>query len=57
MDCQEPHREDATRTFIDQIDVIKRFVQNYTSTFMWATTAEDMELAARANRVSPISPQ
>ena len=37
---------------MDQMDVIKRFVQNYTTTFMWATTAEDMEVAVRANKAS-----
>ena len=52
MGCTAPHNEDATRTFMDQMDVIKRFVQNYTTTFMWATTAEDMEVAVRANKAS-----
>ena len=51
MGCGEPQREDATRTFLDQMDVIKRFVQNYTSTFLWATTSKDMELAVPANKV------
>ena len=51
MGCREPYREDATRTFIDQMDVIKRFVKNYTSTFMYATTAEDVADAFKAGKV------
>ncbi|CAI8014227.1 Dipeptidase 1 [Geodia barretti] len=54
MGCGEPHREDATRTFLDQMDVIKRFVQNYTSTFLWATTSKDMELAVPANKIASL---
>ena len=36
---------------MDQMDVIKRFVQNYTLTFMYATTADDIDEAFKANKV------
>ena len=51
MPCGEPQREDATRTFMDQMDVIKRFIKNYTLTFMYATTADDIDEAFKANKV------
>lgn len=52
MSCYEPQRQDSTRTFMDQMDVIKRFVQQYSSTFMYATSANDMEAAAKDGKVS-----
>ena len=36
---------------MDQMDVIKRFIQNYTLTFMYATTANDIDEAFKANKV------
>ena len=51
MPCSEPSRDDATRTFLDQMDVIKLFVQSYPLTFMYATTADDIDEAFKANKV------
>lgn len=51
MPCHEPGREDATRTFLDQMDIIKRFVQNYTQTFKFATSSNDIEEAFETNKV------
>ena len=51
MPCSEPSRDDATRTFLDQMDVIKLFVQSYSQTFMYATTADDIDEAFKANKV------
>ena len=51
MPCEEPSILDSTRTFLDQMDVIKRFVQNYTFTFQYATTADDIDKSYEANKV------
>ena len=44
MPCESQFK-DATRTFIDQIDVIRLFVQEYSDTFMFATSVSDIETA------------
>ncbi|XP_064398418.1 dipeptidase 1-like [Halichondria panicea] len=44
MPCATQYK-DATRTFIDQIDVIKLFVRNYSDTFMFATSVDDIQTA------------
>ena len=54
MPCQEPSIEDATRVFLDQMDVIKRFVQNYSLTFSYATSSQDIETAFKDNRVASL---
>lgn len=51
MPCEEPSILDSTRTFLDQMDVIKRFIQNYTFTFQYATTADDINESFKANKV------
>lgn len=56
MPCEEPSVFDSTRTFLDQIDVIKRFVQNYTLIFQYATTADDINESFKANKVLGIVP-
>lgn len=40
---------DATRTFIDQMDVIRRMVTKYSDTFELALTADDIERAYYQN--------
>jgi len=45
---------DATRTFIDQIDVIKLFVQKYPQTFMFATSADDIVSAATSGHIASL---
>lgn len=44
--------KDATRTFIDQMDTIKRFVQQYNETFKFATSAADIEAAAGSGQIA-----
>ena len=44
MDCSSQYA-DATRTFLDQIDVIRQFVAQYSTVFKFATTADDIEHA------------
>jgi membrane dipeptidase len=41
MGCSAQFK-DATRTFIDQMDVIHRFVANYSDTFQFATSSKDI---------------
>ncbi len=48
MPCSSQYK-DATRVFIDQIDVIKRFVHQYSDTFQLALTAEDITIAYYGN--------
>ena len=45
---------DATRTFINQIDVIKRFVQKYPQTFVYATSAADIVSAAASGHIASL---
>ena len=45
---------DATRTFINQIDVIKRFVQKYPQTFVYATSAADIISAAAGGHIASL---
>ena len=51
MDCDTQFK-DATRTFIDQIDVIKRFVQWYPDDFKLATSSQDIVDAARTGHIA-----
>ena len=44
MPCSTQYK-DATRTFIDQMDVIKRFVRKYPNTFQFATSSADIASA------------
>ena len=53
MTCASQFK-DATRGFIDQIDTIKRFVQQYSETFMFATTAADIEKAAETGQIASL---
>ena len=45
---------DATRTFIDQMDVIKRFVQQYPQVFKFATSANDIVSAATTGHIASL---
>ena len=45
---------DATRTFIDQMDVIKRFVQQYPQVLKFATSADDIVLAATTGHIASL---
>ena len=45
---------DATRTFIDQIDVIKLLVKKYPDTFQFATSSSDIAAALRSNRIASL---
>ena len=45
---------DATRTFIDQMDVIKRFVQQYPQVFKFATSADDIVSAATTGHIASL---
>ena len=46
--------KDATRIFIDQMDVIKRFVQKYPQTFKFATSTADIEDALKQNQIASL---
>ena len=45
---------DATRTFIDQIDVIKLLVKKYPDTFQFATSSSDIASALKSNRIASL---
>ena len=45
---------DATRTFIDQMDVIKRFVQQYSQVLKFATSADDIVSAATTGHIASL---
>lgn len=51
MPCSTQYK-DATRTFIDQMDVIKRFVTNYSDTFQFATSTSDIEDALNKGKIA-----
>jgi len=53
MSCQSQYF-DATRTFIDQIDVIKRFVAQYSSVFQFATSADEIESAFNSSHIASL---
>lgn len=44
MPCSTQYK-DATRTFLDQIDVVKLLVEKYPSAFTFASSASDIENA------------
>ena len=45
---------DATRAFIDQIDIIKLFIRKYPDTFQFATSSDDIIAATKANRIASL---
>ena len=45
---------DATRTFIEQMDVIKGFVQQYPQVFKYATSADDIVSAATTGHIASL---
>ena len=53
MSCDTQYK-DATRTFIDQIDIIKLVVDKYSSIFKWAVSASDIEDADRDGRIASL---
>ena len=50
MGCSTQYH-DSTRTFIDQIDVIKRFVAQY-PIFQFATSADEVESAFNSGHIA-----
>ena len=53
MGCSTQFR-DATRTFIDQIDVIKLVVKQYSSTLSFALSSHDIEEAADQGKIASL---
>lgn len=53
MSCSTQFK-DATRTFIDQIDVIKRFVKKYPIIFKFATSSADIEAAGTSGLIASL---
>ena len=51
MGCSSQFK-DATRTFIDQIDVIRRFVAQYSYAFKFVTTSKDILDAFHENKIA-----
>ncbi len=51
MPCSTQYK-DATRTFIDQMDIIKRFVAKYPDTFQFATSTSDIDDALRNGKIA-----
>ena len=45
---------DATRAFIDQIDVIKLLVKRYPDTFQFATSSSDITSAMKTNHIASL---
>ena len=52
MGCNSQYH-DSTRTFIDQIDVIKRFVAQY-SEFQFATSADEIESTFNSGHIASL---
>ena len=46
--------KDATRTFIDQIDVIKLLVKKYPDTFQFATSSSDIASSLNSGRIASL---
>ena len=53
MPCDSQYK-DATRAFMDQVDVIKRVVSNYSSTFKFATSVADIKAAYRSRQIASL---
>ena len=53
MPCTTQYK-DATRTFLDQIDIIKLFVEKYPSVFHFAVSASDIEDADGDNLIASL---
>ena len=51
MSCTAQFK-DAARTFVDQIDIIKQFVEKYSDTFMLATSSADIAAATEAGKIA-----
>ena len=51
MDCSTQYK-DATRTFIDQIDLIHRIIARYSDTFMLATCSKDIQTALANGKIA-----
>ena len=46
--------KDAARAFIDQIDIIEGFVNEYPQTFKFATSAADIDDAAKTGHIASL---
>lgn len=44
--------KDATRTFLDQMDVIKRFVAQYPDAFQFVTSSDDIMKAFQDGKIA-----
>ena len=53
MDCST-QANDATRTFIDEIDAIKLLVKKYPDTFQFAASSDDIISALDSNRIASL---
>lgn len=53
MTCATQYN-DATRTFLDQIDIIKLFVQKYPDVFKFALSVADIEDALKTNQIASL---
>ncbi len=51
MTCASQYK-DATRGFIDQMDTVKRIIQRYPDTFVYATSAADIEDALKTGHIA-----
>lgn len=53
MSCKTQFK-DATRTFIDQIDLIKLVINKYPSAFIYASSAADIEAAIGSGKIASL---
>ena len=53
MPCDSQYK-DATRAFMDQVDVIKRVVSNYSSVFKYATSVADIKAAYGSRQIASL---
>ena len=53
MSCDSQYK-DATRTCVDQVDVIKRVVKEYSSDFKFATSVADINAAYSSRQVASL---
>lgn len=53
MVCESQYNN-ATREFIDQIDVIHRLIEHYPETFQYVTTAAGIESARKSGHIASL---
>lgn len=51
--CESQYKN-ATKEFLEQVDVIQRLIEHYPGTFQFATSADDIESARKSGRIASL---